>query len=180
MRDDKKQRGERGFRGDSGPRGDEGISGLQGEKGIQGKQGEPGKYEALHVWRWRALMAWIVIFTGVTIFVLSKSNHAVSQSQTAASQANQISKENTELIKELAVAKANVQSLQRTNCGLEIFLLTARKARYESTLHEVGPKKDLDRQAVNSYKVLAKKFHTSICHIPKRLILPIDKDKNAS
>jgi hypothetical protein len=107
--------------------------------------------EPIHPWRWRALTAWIVIFSIVVIVEL-----------------NRISEQS-----------ATVAQLQHTNCGLEKFLLTARKSRYNSYLksHE-----KTDIQAVIGYEQILLPFaynKSSVgkCPVPSKYLIadrPID------
>ena len=98
----------------------------------------------IHPWRWRALTAWIVIFS-VAVFVTL----ALTRSQTV-----------------------DVTKLERTNCGLKIFLLTARRTRLDEAKREVGQAQADDLAAAEGYRLLAERF-TAIgnCKIPKRLVV---------
>lgn len=99
------------------------------------------KTEPLHVWRWRALMLWIAIFTLVVIW----SIHDVKDS------------------------RAKVTALEHTNCRLKIFMLTARHARLVAAKTEYANVRKTDLKAAHAYKVLADSF-TAIgknCEVPK-------------
>lgn len=125
----------------------------------------------IHPWRWRALGVWIVIFTVIVIWSIHTSNNTSSN-------ANRLAKTNSEIILDLKHTKASVVSLEKTNCSLKVFLLTARKTRYDAAVREskLGDIKAAgqDQQAADGYKQLADRFNTDNCVIPKNLILPGD------
>lgn len=58
--------------GRQGVQGIQGIQGVEG-RGTKGDRGEPGKYEALHRWRWRALMVWCIGFTFISFFSIREN-----------------------------------------------------------------------------------------------------------
>lgn len=98
--------------------------------------------DAIHPWRWRFLALWIIIFTAVTFYGI-----ASVQSDSA-----------------------RATALERTNCGLKIFLLTARHARINTARREVGTARKSDLEAAHGYQVLADRF-TAVghCKIPSGL-----------
>lgn len=63
--------------GGIGGAGGEGGKGAQGIQGPQGPQGPPGDVERYHIWRWRFMSLWIVVFTALVSFALWQ-NHNLS------------------------------------------------------------------------------------------------------
>jgi hypothetical protein len=101
--------------------------------------------EPIHPWRWRALTVWVVVFTLIVFFALRAIENQ----------------------------SAKVTQLQKTNCGLEQFLLTARTTRWQSYQH-THLKADLN--AVVGYELLLRPFidnheATGRCPIPRHLII---------
>lgn len=94
--------------------------------------------QPIHPWRWRFVAVWIVIFTIATGYAI---------------------RSNRENINELKDAKASVQALQRTNCGLRNFLLTAKQAREKAAQTSTGQIRLDNLQAAAGYKNLLKPFH---------------------
>lgn len=120
-------------RGERGPAGDKGYHGQRGEKGATGEQGvkgEKGEPEPIHPLRWRALAVWIILFTSITFYALQQIRNQ----------------------------SATLHQLQKTNCGLRNFLLTAEKARLNTASHETGIKKQQDLDAADGYGRLAANF----------------------
>lgn len=104
----------------------------------------------IHPWRWRMLTVWIVIFTLAVGYGI---------------------RNNRDLIHRTQDQSAKVESLQQTNCGLTLTLLTARLARWQQ-YKESHRKSDL--RAVVGYEKLIKPELVSSgnCKIPQRLKIP--------
>lgn len=105
----------------------------------------------IHPWRWRGLVLWIILFTALTFWAIRGLEHQ----------------------------SATVTELQRTNCGLEKFILQARVTRWQAYVE----KQDVaDLSAVVGYERLAAPFvhnheATGNCPIPSRLVIksrPLD------
>lgn len=130
---------------------------------MQRKPKVGGGSRSYDVWLRRGLITWMILFTLATGFAIRK--------------ARETSDENRDLIIKVSEQTASVKQLQKTNCGLEKFLLTARRARYDSAQEKTGAEKDSDMAAVAGYKNLALQFATAddACEIPKHLKLPGDK-----
>jgi hypothetical protein len=62
----------------------------------------------IHPWRWRALTVWCIIFTVLVFWAIRTNRSQISQ---------------------LHNTKANLVSLERTDCTLRDFLFTAYKVR---------------------------------------------------
>lgn len=123
----------------------------------------------------RGLAVWIVVFTVAVGYALkhdAKSQHEIKV----------LVRESNQRVDELKKSKAQVTALQRTNCGLVKFILTARRARWESykKTHDVT-----DLQATKGYEALAHPFlendsaATGDCQISKSLLTP-DRPLNGS
>jgi hypothetical protein len=105
---------------------------------------DDSQYVQRRKWRWKLLTVWIVIFTATTIWSL----HQIQSDSARAS------------------------ALEHTNCGLKIFLLTARHARLVAAAGEEGRQKDLDLAAAAGYQVLVKRI-TAVgehCTIPPDIL----------
>lgn len=132
------------------------------------------------IWLRRLLVGWIVLFTPVVMYSLRDSRNATNSANRNAEDVKQLITENRHRIAELEQSKAQVTALQSTNCGLAVFLLTARKARWDSYT-KTGNKDDL--RAVLGYERLAAPFLASKgaigkCPIPARVKIksrPLDK-----
>lgn len=90
--------------------------------------------EPIHPWRWRFLAIWIAIFTLACGYAIRNNRESISQ----------VKRES-----------ARVAALQKTNCGLARFLLTARKTRWASYLNSHDK---ADIQAVKGYEKLVEPF----------------------
>lgn len=94
--------------------------------------------EPIHPWRWRMLTLWIIIFS-VVVGIETQDNRSS--------------------IRELKETKANIQSLQATNCGLKKFLLTAKRARTDAASTEKNKVvRKADLEAAKGYAQLLKPF----------------------
>lgn len=94
--------------------------------------------EPIHPWRWRGLVLWIVIFTGITFWTLVQNREAVH---------------------DLQINRARVTALRHTNCALQQFLLSARDARERAAVNETNPAaKRVDVAAARQYNRLAQAF----------------------
>lgn len=105
----------------------------------------------IHRRRWMLFTVWLVIFTCATGYAI---------------------RQNRENINELKKAKANLVALQHTNCGLKLFLLTAKQARLAAANSETGNKRFTDLQAYRGYVQLLRPFtkdSTGNCPVPKSL-----------
>lgn len=126
----------------------------------------------IHPWRWRMLALWIVVFTIVSLVYANSSRHT-------ARSADKTSSQTQALVVDLNRTKATVAQLQKTNCSLKIFLLTARKSRYDAYAHELkeSPKVAAgDLAAARNYTQLADQFKVGgECIIPPKLKIPEDK-----
>lgn len=99
--------------------------------------------DSIHPWRWRALTLWIIIFTALTFLALRNLDNTT----------------------------AKIAQLEQTNCGLKVFLLTARDARIRQANNSSGRAKDANLRAARGYQDLAERF-TAVgnCRIPKDLL----------
>ena len=132
--------------------------------GVERRQGDRRK---VNKWVRRALILWIILFSALVIY-------AIRNNRTNTNESSELVRENAARIAEIRTSKATVAALQRTNCGLLKFLLTARKARWDAYKHDGG---EDDLQAVQGYEKLAEPFltdqaSTGNCPIPKRIIIP--------
>lgn len=94
--------------------------------------------EPIHPWRWRGLAVWVIIFTGVTFWVLVQNRQAVN---------------------DLRNNRAKVAALLHTNCALQKFLLSARDARAHAAVHDKDPAaRHVDQRAAKQYGKLARTF----------------------
>lgn len=113
----------------------------------------------IHPWRWRFFTLWIIVVTvSLCIFIRDQ---------------RELTTANKNSIQELNRNRVKVTSLQKTNCGLKVFLLTARRARWD----QYRKSKDvLDLNAVKGYENLVKLFlsesSTGVCDIPASVIIP--------
>lgn len=76
-------------------------------------------------------------------------------------------------------ATAPVVDLQKTDCGLKQFLLTARATRISAAENDEGVLRQKDLQAARGYGQIVNRFthkSTGHCEIPARLLRPIPKN----
>lgn len=111
--------------------------------------------------------AWVVVFSVAIMY-------AIHDSRSNAAEASRLAKENAHRIAEIRDSKATVKALQRTNCGLLKFLLTARKARWDAYTDEHNPHRQDDLRAVIGYENLARPFvsdghATGYCPVSKNI-----------
>lgn len=106
--------------------------------------GDLRRYVAnLRLWT-RILTVWIVIFTVVIFWSIRTQRHSIHQLQDD---------------------KANISSLERTNCGLRAFLKTAQVARLQEAKHATGAEKTSDLQAAKGYGQLLENFPEDHCDL---------------
>jgi hypothetical protein len=104
--------------------------------------------DSIHPWRWRAVVIWIVIFTVVVVYALHRQFITTD---------------------ELKSDKASIAQLRTTNCGLERFLLTARKTRWRLYKQHHNP---ADLAAVKGYEKLVGPFTNSgFCKLRPSLLI---------
>jgi hypothetical protein len=154
------QPGREGRTGDTGLTGETGDTGGQGEQGVPGPRGEKGitiEREAIHPWRWRALIVWIIAFSIIVGWQV---------------------RENRGQISDLESQRVSLSDLQLTNCGLKKFLLQARLARINAAVN--APLSSEARrnniEAARGYDRLVRTFiprATGDCEIPAELRRPI-------
>lgn len=112
----------------------------------------------------RLLVIWIVVFSIAV-------GYAVQENRDTTNETTRLVKENAKRISDINRNKAALKSLKKTNCGLELFLLTARKARFDSYVrfHDSA-----DLEAVRGYEHLIAPFKNSTgnCPIPHKLLIP--------
>jgi hypothetical protein len=129
----------------------------------QGEECQVATYP-VHEARWRALSAWIAIFTIVVIFLGLKNRDAIHD--LTDQKANVASLQNTN-----SRLSRTVDRLKNTNQSLRKFLLTACVARAEAARGETGQARANDIRAAKGYKQLANLFpelskSAIICVIP--------------
>jgi hypothetical protein len=115
----------------------------------------------------RLMIAWIILFSAAVCYSIITTRNTTNESKNLIQQ-------NDKRIKEIRQSKAAVTALQHTNCGLLKFLLTARKARWDS--YEKSRNK-ADLRAVEGYETLAHPFlsdgdgATGECPLPKKILI---------
>jgi hypothetical protein len=131
--------------------------------GIERRQHERRRRD---VWKRRAFVVWLMVFTLAVGYSINENRHTTNS-------VTSLTQENTSRISDLRRNKAQLGALQRTNCGLKKFLLTARRARWNAYKHS---HRQTDLEAVTGYEKLvtpfASKGATGNCKIPKSLNIP--------
>lgn len=136
------------------------------DKTWDGTERRQGDRRARARWGRRLFVAWLVVFSLLVMYSIRANRDNTNES-------NALVRENSRRIAEIKQSKAAVSALQRTNCGLLKFLVTARKARWQS--YEASHRSD-DLRAVMGYEKLAEPFvtdrhATGKCPIPKRILI---------
>lgn len=98
--------------------------------------------EPIHPYRWAAVALCFIVL-GIACFIAIRDNRNAI---------NQISQQ-----------KASIKQLQRTNCGLREFLISAKQARIRLYRIDHGRKRRIDRQALRGYKSILRNFPRSSC-----------------
>lgn len=144
-------RGGKGIPPGSGGHGGEGGKGAEGVQGPPGPKGDTGE----ETWRSKAFRAVIIIWIVIFTFAVGYSIHN--------------SRESVDSIRN---NKASLVALQKTNCGLKKFLLTAYKARLDDAKVSKGDRQKSDLDAAKGYLGLASSFRRAAigrCVIPNKL-----------
>jgi hypothetical protein len=147
-----------------------------------GKEKRKGQVEPIHPTRWKLLGIWIAVFTVAVGWAL----HAIGDQQEAqnnvsiALAVNQTKLNNALKIlaanqKDLQLSTAKIGQLEKTNCGLKLFLLRARRARwdtYQRNLRAGKPTRE-DLRAVTGYELILRLYvgGTGVCVAPKSVII---------
>lgn len=97
--------------------------------------------------RWLIVDAWIIIFTLLTVWAITS----------------------------LRASTASVSQLQRTNCGVEKFLVTAEQARINTAKASKGDVRTQNLIAANGYYNLALLFASADGHCAVRIPTPPTK-----
>jgi cell division protein FtsB len=120
----------------------------------------------IHEARWRALSAWIAIFTLVILFIGWKNRDAIHDLSKQKASVAALEDTNSRL-------SQTVARLKNTNQSLKNFLLTACVARAAAARNERGQARRNDISAAKDYKRLATLFPeatpaTIVCLIPSK------------
>jgi hypothetical protein len=101
--------------------------------------------KSFHRTRWIIVDCWIVLFTAIVLFGQLQVRDVTEQNKKAIS------------------AKASVDSLQRTNCGLRKFLATAEVARINTANSTEGVIRAQNLAAAQGYYSIATIFTNEKC-----------------